>query len=150
MGWSQTLPNCVFDTNNAQQIPTNTAKKETKNTYKTSSVPLSEHTHRPTQHSSCSPSLTPPFLLSKVSDLSPTLSLSLSLNGLRYRNFIFHDLLQGEPGNEISIFVLFPFSFMIRSVRLLSDLWWIFLYPVAVFFNQRWLWFFLVVQIFIF
>ena len=45
-------------------------------------------------------------------------SLSLSLNGLCYRNFDFHGLLQGQLGNDISIFVfVICFSFIIQSVN---------------------------------
>jgi hypothetical protein len=76
-----------------------TTKKETKNIYKTLSA-LLQHAH--TTQSSCTPSFTAHFSLYLSLSLSLSLKsqISLCFDGLPDRNFDFHGLVQGEPGNE--------------------------------------------------
>ena len=118
-GEAKHSPIRVFDTNDAQQTSTNnTEKNELGFLYITlSKTLLLSHTH--SQHTTFVLSVSPktPFLSLSLS-LYKLRSLSLSLNGLCYRNFDFHGLLQGQLGNDISIFVfVICFSFIIQSVN---------------------------------
>ena len=127
----------MFDTNDAQQTSTNnTEKNELGFLYITLSKTLFSHTH--TQHTtfvlSVSPK-TPVLFLSTTSDLS--LSLSLSLNGLCYRNFDFHGLLQGQLGIDISIFIfVICFSFTIQLVNRCFQIYDFFLIVWYLFYNH--------------